>query len=85
MSINGIAGLSVAIPAAQTRTHASGQNPAEPSAIAQSPASPTTATPPGAPTEAAAGGGTFGALSPSVLAALMGQDVNLTAGSFAAA
>nr|WP_294529580.1 hypothetical protein [uncultured Rhodopila sp.] len=82
MSINGISGLSVANLAAQTRTHASGQTQADPyAATPPPPAAATAASPPGA----ASGNGTVGALSPSVLAALMGQDVNLTAGSFAGA
>lgn len=77
MSINGISGLSAVNHAAQTRTYASGQTPADPSAASPPPAAAT----PGTGTEAAAGTGTVGALSPSVLAALMGQDVNLTAGA----
>ena len=81
MSINGISGLSVAMYAAQTRIHASGQPPADPSAAT----SPSAAAAPPSPTaiDAAAGAGSVGALSPVVLAALMGQDVSLTAGSFA--
>nr|WP_294514424.1 hypothetical protein [uncultured Rhodopila sp.] len=83
MSINGISGLSVANYAAQTRTYASGQAPADPSAATSPPCAAAAASPPGAATDSATGVGTVGALSPSVLAALMGQNVNLTAGSFA--
>ena len=85
MSINGISGLSAAIHAAQTRTHASGQTPANPPAAAPPPAAATAAAPSATTIDAAAGAGTVGALSPAVLAALMGQDVSLTAGSFAGA
>jgi hypothetical protein len=83
MSINGISGLSVANLAAQARTHASAQTRADPSAATPPPAAATAASAPGTATEAATATGTVGALSPSVLAALMGQDVTLTAGSFA--
>ena len=79
MSINGISGLNAAMQAAQTRTHASGQTPAASSAAASS-AAAATASAPGI--DAAAGTGTVGALSPAILAALMGQDINLTSGSF---
>jgi hypothetical protein len=83
MSINGISGLGVAGPAVQTKPRASGQTPADPSAGAPPPTAATAAAASGAGT--ATGAGTVGALSPSVLAALMGQDVTLTAGSFAGA
>jgi hypothetical protein len=83
MSISGLTGLSMALHAAQTRTYASGQTPADPSAATPPTAAAPSASPPATAIDAAAGAGTVGALSPAVLAALMGQDVSLTAGSFA--
>ena len=68
LSINAISGPSAAIRPSPDRGHASGQPP--PAAAAVKP-----------PQAAAVGVGTVGLLSPSVLAALMGQDVKLF-GSF---
>ena len=67
MSINGISGPSVTSHPSPGRGHASGQPP--PAAAAKPPQA------------AAVGAGTIGLLSPSVLAALVGQDVKLF-GSF---
>jgi hypothetical protein len=72
MSINGISGLSGAVFPPPERSSGSGHRPAQPGAELQD-AKPSTAV--------AGGSGSAESLSPSVLAALLGQELKLTGSS----